>query len=120
MERAALANLADVATALSPHINQKVLVNQGGDKEKQIGELNRTGRKSLTLPTVQKEKEEVTDVECEKWAIVVPTYTLPQTTTSNPPPPPPYPSTIMREEEDMEQCSGVYSTIQDNDIINIP
>ena len=87
IERAALVNLADIATALSPHIKKKALVNQGGDKEKQMGELNKTGRKSLTLPTVQEEKEEVTDVECEKRAIVVPTYTFPRTTTTSPPPP---------------------------------
>ena len=117
MERAALVNLADVTTALSPHIKKKAIVNQRGDREKQIGELTRTGRKSPTLPTVQEEKEEVTDVECEKRTIVAPTYTIPRTTTTSPPP---YPSTLMKEEEDMELCSGVYSTIQDVKIINIP
>ena len=74
----------------------------------------------MTLPTLQEEKEEVTYVECEKRATVAPTYTIPWTTTTSPPPPPPYPSTLMKEEEDMELCSGVYSTIQDVDIINIP
>ena len=42
-----------------------------------------------TLPTIQEEKDEVTDVECGKLATVAPThtYTLPRTTSSNPPPP---------------------------------
>ena len=86
MERAALVNLADVATALGPHIKKKAIVNQGGDREKQIGGPTRTGRKPPTLPTVQEEKEEVTHVECEKRATVAPTYTIPQTTATSPPP----------------------------------
>ena len=89
MERAALVNLADVATALDPHIKKKAIVNQGGDREKQIGGPTRTGRKPPTLPAVQEEKEEVTYVECEKRAMVVPTYTIPRTTATSPPPLPP-------------------------------
>ena len=45
IERAALANLANIATALSPHIQKKALVHQGVDKEKQVEEFTRTGRK---------------------------------------------------------------------------
>ena len=86
IERAALANLANIATALSPHIQKKALVHQGVDKEKQVEEFTRTGRKSPILPTIQEEKDEVTDVECEKRATVAPTHTLPWTTTTNPPP----------------------------------
>ena len=78
--------MANIATALSPHIQKKALVNQGVDKEKQMEEFTRTGRKSPILLTIQEEKDEVTDVECEKLATVAPTYTLPQTTTSNLPP----------------------------------
>ena len=65
MERAALINLAEVATALGPHIKKKAIVDQGGDREKQIGGPTRTGRNSLSLPTVQEETE-VTYVECDK------------------------------------------------------
>ena len=89
MERATLVNLADVATALDPHIKKKAIVNQGGDREKQIGGPTRTARKPPTLPTVQEEKEDVTHVECEKRAMVVPTYTIPRTTATSPPPLPP-------------------------------
>ena len=36
MERAVLINLAEVANALGPHIKRKTIVDQGGNKEKQI------------------------------------------------------------------------------------
>ena len=85
MERAALINLAEVATALGPHIKKKAIVYQGGDREKQIGGPTKTGRKSPSLPTIQEEKE-VTYVECEKRAKGAPTYTIPQTTNTSPPP----------------------------------
>ena len=109
MERAALVNLADVATALGPHIKKKAIVNQGADREKQIGGPTRTGRKR---------RSHMWNVRNEPW------WLLPTLSHGPPPPalppPPPYPSTLMKEEEDMELCSGVYSTIQDVDIINIP
>ena len=116
MERAALINLAEVANALGPHIKKKTIVDQGGNREKQI---EGPGRKSPSLPMILEEKE-VTYVECEKNAKEAPTYTIPRTTTTSPTPPPPYPTTPMREEKDIELCSGVYSTIQDVEIINIP
>ena len=101
LQRAAIANLANLATALSPHIQQKALALQAGGKdskpkepksikkEKQVEELVMKGRNSpRALPTIQEDIGEVTDVECGKPAPVVPThtYTLPRTTSSNSPP----------------------------------
>ena len=104
-----------MANALGPHIKRKTIVDQGGNREKQI---EGRGRKSLSLPTIQEEKE-VTYVECDKSQGS--TYLhYPTDHHHQPTPPPPYPITSMTEEEDMELCSGVYSTIQDVEIINIP
>ena len=82
MEQAALINLADVANALGPHIKRKPIVNQGGNKEKQI---EGPGRKSPSLPTIL-EVDEVTYQECGKNSKGAPTYTIPRTTTTSPPP----------------------------------
>ena len=114
MEQAALINLAEVANALGPHIKRKTIVDQGGNKEKQI---EGPGRKCPPLPMIL-EVDEVTYQECGKNTKGATTHTIPRTTTTSPPPPPPYP-TSMTAEEDMEMCSGVYSTIQDVQIINI-
>ena len=75
-------NLAEVANALGPHIKKRTIVDQGGNREKQIGG---PGRKSPSLPTIPEDKE-VTYVECEKRAKGAPTYTIPRTTTTSPPP----------------------------------
>ena len=109
-------NLAEVANALGPHIKKRTIVDQGGNREQHTGG---PGRKSPSSPTIPEDKE-VTYVECEKRAKGAPIYTIPRTTNTSPPPPPPYPTTSMTAEEDMEMCSGVYSTIQDVEIINIP
>ena len=70
LQRAAIANLANLVIALSPHIQQKALTlqSQVGSKdskpkepksikmEKQVEELAKTGRKSPpTLPTIKEE-----------------------------------------------------------------
>ena len=73
------------------------------------------GKKVPSLPMI-KEVDEVTNGG--KHTKEVTPHTIPQTTTTSPPLPPPYPS--MSAEEDMELCSGLYSTIQDVQIINIP
>ena len=83
MEQATLMNLAEVANALGPHIKKRTIVDQGGNREKQIGG---PGRISPSLPTIQEEKE-VTYVECEKQAKGAPTYTIPRTTNTSPSPP---------------------------------
>ena len=114
MERAALINLAEVANALGPHIKRKTIVDQGYNKEKMAG----PGKKSPPLPMIQ-EVDEVTHLDSGKNTKGAPAHTIPWTTTTSPPPPPPYPTTSMTAEEDMEMCSGVYSTIQDVQIINI-
>ena len=84
MERAALINLAEVASALGPHIKRKTIVDQGDNKEKMVG----PGKKSQPLPTIQ-EVDEVTHLDSGKNTKGATTHTIPLTTTTSPPPLPP-------------------------------
>ena len=111
MERQALINLAQVANTLGPSIKRRTLVDQGDSREIIVG----PGKKIPTLPTIKEEVEVTNGGKHTKEEIP---HTIPQTTNTSPPLPPPYPS--MSAEEDMELCSGLYSTIQDVQIINIP
>ena len=84
MERDALINLAQVASALGPSIKRRTLVDQGDNREIIVG----PGKKIPTLPTI---KEEVEVTNGGKHTEEVIPHTIPQTTNTSPPLPPPLP-----------------------------
>ena len=106
MERQALVNLAQVASALGPSIKRKT---QGDNTETPVGPGNK-------IPAITTIKEEVEVTKGGKHSKEARPHTIPRTTSTSPPPP--YPS--ISAEEDMELCSTLYSTIKDVEIVTIP
>ena len=108
MERQALVNLAQVASALGPSIKRKT---QGDNTETPVGPGNK-------IPAITSVKEEVKVTKGGKHSKEARPQTIPRTTSTSPPLPPPYPS--ISAEEDMKLCSTLYSTIKDVEIVTIP
>ena len=81
MERQALVNLAQVASALGPNIKRKTQ----GDVETPVGPGNK-------IPAITSVKEEVEVTKGVKHSKEARPSTIPQTTSTSPPPPPPSPT----------------------------